>query len=236
MSQVTNGHESANGWRTQSMYSFSEAAHLADVSTTTVKNWLFGYTVKGREVPPLFPSDNGDMVSFLQMIEIMVAGRFRKSASRGRSVQFRAVRDAHMNARQTSGIEYPFAHMKLEALGGHIVHFLKKGSSAGSFQALDALEQWSLPGLLRETMDQIDYDHDHELAIRWFPIGKKVPIVVDPRLSAGLPVIEGRGVTVQAIHNRFFRTGLDIDFIAKDFEVGTDLVETAIRYGERVAA
>ena len=63
MSQVTNGHESANGWRTQSMYSFSEAAHLADVSTTTVKNWLFGYTVKGREVPPLFPSDNGDMVS-----------------------------------------------------------------------------------------------------------------------------------------------------------------------------
>ena len=28
------------------MYSFSEAAHLADVSTTTVKNWLFGYSVR----------------------------------------------------------------------------------------------------------------------------------------------------------------------------------------------
>lgn len=54
MSQVTNGHQALDGWRTESMYTFGEAAHLADVSTTTVKNWLFGYTVRGREVPPYY--------------------------------------------------------------------------------------------------------------------------------------------------------------------------------------
>ena len=233
MSQMTNGHEAVSGWRTEAMYSFSEAAHLANVSVTTVKNWLFGYTVKGQEVPPLLPSDNSAMVSFLQMIEVMVAGRFRKSALGGKSVPFGAVRNAYMNAKQSSGIEYPFAHMRLEALGGHIVHFLEKGDSAASFQALDAPEQWTLPGLLRETIDQIDYDHD--LAARWFPIGKTVPIVIDPRLSAGLPVVAGRGVTVQAIRNRF-KAGLRIDFIAKDFEMDPVLVETALQYWERVAA
>ena len=230
---MNNGHEVLDGWRTESMYSFSEAAHLADVSTSTVKNWLLGYSVRGRDVPPLFPSSDAAMVSFLQMIEIMVAGRFRKSAVGGKSVPFRAVRDAYLNARESSGIEYPFAHLRLEALGGHIVHFLREGGSIASYQTLDTPEQWTLPGLLRETIDQIDYQHD--LASRWFPIGRSVPIVVDPRLSTGLPVIDGRGVTVQAIRNRFM-AGLRIDFIAEDFAMDPELVETALRYGEKVAA
>ena len=233
MSPITNGHNAVNGWRTESMYSFSEAAHLAEVSVTTVKNWLFGYTVRGRDVPPLMPSRDAAMVSFLQMIEIMVAGRFRKSASGGKRVPFRAVRDAYRNAQQLFRIEYPFAHLRLESLGSHIVHFLEEGGSAASFQALDRPEQWTLPGILRETIDQIDYDQD--LASRWFPIGKTVPIVIDPKISTGLPVIEGRGVTVQTIRNRF-KAGLRIDFIAKDFELDRDIVETALQYWERVAA
>ena len=90
-----------------------------------------------------------------------------------------------------------------------------------------------MPGLLRETIDQIEYDD--ELAARWFPIDKTVPIVVDPKLSTGLPVIQGRGVTVQAIRKRF-KSGLRIDFIARDFDMDPDLVETALRYSDKVAA
>ena len=234
MSQMTNGHKALNGWRTESMYTFGEAAQLAGVSTTTVKNWLFGYAAKGRVVPPLLPSETVEMVSFLQMIEIMVAARFRKNAVGRRSLPFSTVREAYVNAREKWSIEYPFAHMKLEALGGHIVHFLEQGGSPDSFQALDVPEQFTLPGLLRrETTEQIDYDQD--LAARWFPIGKTVPIVVDPKLSTGLPVIQGRGVTVHAIRKRF-QAGLRIDFIAKDFDMDPLLVETALQYGERVAA
>ena len=166
------------------------------------------------------------------MIEIMVAARFRKSTS-GRGVSFRTVRDAYINAREASGIEYPFAHMKLEALGGHIVHFLREGGSVASYQALDTPGQWTLPGLLRETIEQLEYDHD--LAARWFPVGKTVPIVVDPRLSTGLPTILGRGVTIQAIRKRF-KAGLRIEFIAKDYQLEPDLVETALQYWEQVAA
>ena len=71
-------------WRTQPMYSFAEAAHLADVSSSTVRNWLLGYTGKGREIRPLFssPTDNGPRVSFLQLIELVVAAKFRKAKLR----------------------------------------------------------------------------------------------------------------------------------------------------------
>lgn len=233
MSTAANGHHSMNGWRTESMYSFGEAARLAQVSVPTVKNWLFGYTVGGREIPPLMPSRNAAMVSFLQMIEIMVAGRFRKSIPGRRPVPYKALRNAYSNAQQIFEIEYPFAHMKLAAISGHIVHFLENGDSNSSFQALDVPEQWTLPGMLKDTIDQIEYDY--ELASRWFPVGKQVPIVVDPRISTGLPVIAGRGVTVQTIRKRF-KAGLRIDFIAKDFELEPDLVEIALQYCERVAA
>ena len=132
------------------------------------------------------------------------------------------------------GLEYPFAHLKLEALGGHIIHLLKEDGLVESYQTLDAVEQWTLPGLLkRETIDQIEYQE--ELAARWFPIGKTVPIVVDPRVSTGLPIIDGRGVTVQTIRKRF-NSGLAIDFIAEDFSLNRNLVETALRYWERVVA
>ena len=215
------------------MYSFSDAARLAGVSTSTVKNWLFGYTIRDHQVPPLFPSGDSTMVSFLQMIEIMVAGRFRRSGSGSKSISFRKVRVAYTNAQQMWNLKHPFAHLKLEVIGGHIVNFLEHGSPEDSFQALDAPEQWTMPGTLQDTIAQIDYIQD--LAARWFPVGRDIPIVVDPKISAGLPVIEGRGVTVQAISDQHV-AGLDIEFIADDFEIPPSSVRTALEYWEKVAA
>ena len=115
-------------------------------------------------------------------------------------------------------------------MGGHIVHLMR---SEVSHRVLDTPEQWTLPGLIQETVSQLEYVD--ELASRWFPIGKTVPIVIDPRVSTGLPVIDGRGVTVQAIRKRF-RAGLRIEFIAEDIEMDPYLVQTAIPYWEQVAA
>ena len=229
--QESNGHHNIETWRTQPMYSFSEAAHLAHVSASTVRNWLFGYTARGGEVQPLFrqPHRNGAMVSFLQLIEIVVAGNFRKS---GR-VSFQTVRRAHDNAKLQWALECPFAHSQLDALGGHIVQRLHSERSGESLQALDEPQQWALPGLVLDTVHQLEYEM--ELAARWYPIGKEIPIVVDPRLSAGLPTISGRGVTIEAIIRRF-RSGQRIDFISQDFELEPYIIEEAVRYAEKVAA
>ena len=123
----TNGQ---NGWRTEPMYSFSEAAHLARVSTTTVRNWLWGF----RERPPIFGAqrDLGPMVSFLQLIEIIVARRFRMAAK----VPFERVLRTYKNAQNLFQLEYPFAHLRLEALGGHILHGLHEEPLGESALAL----------------------------------------------------------------------------------------------------
>ena len=57
------------------------------------------------------------MVSFLQLIEIVIAGQFR----RAERVPFARVENAYENAQMHYNLEYPFAHLELEALGGHII-------------------------------------------------------------------------------------------------------------------
>ena len=228
------GPEVLDGWRTGGMYSFGSAARLAGVSTSTVRNWLRGYTAAdGRIVPPLFQSDGDDMVSFLQMIEIMVAGRFRKSSPRKKAIPIWKVRRAYDWAREKYQLQYPFAHLKLEAIGGFIVDMLARGEVPGSFQALDTPEQWTLPGVVKDEIDHIEYTG--AWAGRWFPLGKEKSIVIDPKVSAGRPVISGRGVPVDVVWSQK-KAGVDVDFIAKDFQITQVEVEGACDYWEAVAA
>ena len=59
---------------------------------------------------------------------------------------------------------------------------------------------------------------DSDLAAKWYPAGKEAPIVIDPRVSAGLPTIAGRGVTVDALR-KLWKAGYTIEFIADDFRM-----------------
>jgi uncharacterized protein (DUF433 family) len=218
---------SKNGWRTQPMYSFREVAHLSGVSVGTVRNWLRGYSTERGMVEPLFKGhpEEEKACSFLQLIEIVVAAKFRKAER----VSFRIVRCAYDNARELFKIDYPFASLELKAIGKHIVHIIRVPGT--SLQAIDQPEQFTLPDLVQETLAQIEYEY--ELAARWWPAGKRIPIVVDPRISAGVPVVKGRGITVEAIYKRF-KAEQEIAFIEKDLKLEHGIVEKVIRFREKV--
>ena len=225
MAEVTSSEQHLNEWRTGPLYTFAEASHLAHVSASTVRNWLLGRNGQ----PPLFSEPQTPMVSFLQLIEIIVAANFRKAER----VTYDRVSRAHANARSMFDLEYPFAQQTLEVVGGHIVRRMHENLPHQSLQALDEPSQWTMPGLVLDVIAQIRYEH--ELAAQWYPAGTSLPIVVDPRISSGVPTIEGRGVTIQVIHKRFM-SGQRLDFIAQDFQLEPNVVEEAVRYAERIAA
>ena len=235
MTQNGNLHEKHDAWRTQPMYTFSEAAHLAHVSTSTVRNWLRGYVGPGRTIPPLFATHDRDaaMVSFLNLVEIVLAAQFRKTAG----ISYQTAYHAYSNAREIFHLDYPFAHLSLESIGGHIVQKYRGQPSSASMQSMDTPEQWTLglplPDEVSKSIGQLDYSN--ELASRWHPAGKNVPIVIDPQISAGIPTILGSGVSIPAIHSRF-KAGHKIAFIARDYQLEQDTIETAIQYAELVAA
>jgi uncharacterized protein (DUF433 family) len=218
-----------NYWRTQKMYSFSEVAHLAHVSASTVRNWLFGYTTEKGQVEPLFQYHDKEekICSFLELIEVVVAANFRKAEHKS----LQRVRLAYDNTRKMFNLEYPFAHQELKAIGGHIARIIREPDI--SLQAMDQPEQYTLPNLIQQIItEQIEYEY--ELASRWYPVGKNTPIVVDPRISAGVPIIQGRGITVETIYKRFL-ADQEIAYIEKDFDLEQGIVEKVIRYREKLA-
>lgn len=225
---TTNG-PSLNGWRTGPMYTFSEAGQLAHVSTSTVRNWVKGYNNAGLDVAPLITTydKNRAMVSFLNLVEIVVAGQFRKALH----VKYQTVLNAYSNAKQIFSLDYPFAHLKLEALGGHIVQRYRNQPSNTSMQSIDTPAQWPLglplPDEVSNTIHQLDYLE--ELAAKWFPMGRDVPIVIDPQISTGIPTVVGTGVTIGAIHERF-KAGHNIEFLAGDYALEPNVVQTVIQY------
>ena len=102
----------------------------------------------------------------------------------------------------------------------------------GSMQAIDTPEQYTLPDLVEETMGQLEFEL--ELASKWYPVGKNIPIVVDPHISSGVPIIEGRGITVENVEKRFYTGKQSWDFIASDLELSIEVVQEVLRFAPKV--
>lgn len=215
---------SNNGsWRTDTIYTISEAAHLAKVSYQTIRNWLYGYKTDYGDVKPILgKQEKAPLVSFLQLAEILVASSFRRNR-----IKPERIRLAHDFAKSKWGIEYPFASLKLEPLGGHILHRFDQEKPGDSLATLDTkTKQWTLPEFVIDRLHSFEYELD--LVAKWYPKGKDIPIVVDPRISAGLPTIVDRRVTLQTIYKRF-KAGYSITFIASDLKVKREIIEEALR-------
>lgn len=218
-------------WRTSPLYTISEAARLAKVAPNTIRRWLSG-TESSKPVfgDPLYDvARDSAVVSFIQLVEIIVASNFRRE---GR-VSLDVVRRAYVNAKDYFGTEYPFASLKLEPLAGHIIVRLREAKDAQGIPAIDSPGLTTIPGLTIDVLKDIEYET--ELAARWWPVGKDKPIVIDPRFSAGLPTVPKRRVTVQNVHKRWI-SGQDIEFISKDLVLESHIVEEVLRYAGQIAA
>jgi uncharacterized protein (DUF433 family) len=215
-------------WRTKPLYTISEAANLTHVSHQTVRNWLYGYKAKHKKVLPILgKQEKAPQVSFLQLAEILIVAGFRKN-----DITLDRIRSAHDFAQSEWGINYPFASLKLEPLGGHILHRFDEEHPGVSLATLDTkLQQWTLPGLVLDTIHNFDYEL--ELAARWYPKGKQVPIVVDPQISAGLPTIKNRRVTIETVRKRF-KANYSPPFIASDLKLKVSEVLEALRWADEV--
>ena len=89
-----------------------------------------------------------------------------------------------------------------------------------------------IPGFVTNTLARIDFSEVDQLAERWFPAGRDVPIVLDPRVGAGRLTVLGSGVTVDTIYGRF-QAGESIELLADDYDLDEAAIQEAIRYADR---
>ncbi|MDD5189537.1 MAG: DUF433 domain-containing protein [Dehalococcoidales bacterium] len=224
--------EQTNRWRTRPVYTIIQAAKLAAVHPITVRRWLYGSNTKSTKMRPVFFGTNekiedGAEVSFLQLAEIVVVSRFRQ-----RGVKLNSLRQAHEYACEKLSLSYPFAWLHLKTDSIHVFSDFQKIHPDASLLTLDKNGQLTLPGNVIQAMELFDYED--EFASRWYPIGRTVPIVIDPRYGAGRPTIPQRRLPVASIYNRW-KSGEKIHFISTDYALSQKLVETALQYAESYA-
>ena len=218
--------DTINSHRTTHLYTVGEAARLARISTSTLRRWLFGTADR----PPVL--DYGTerdklVVSFLELIEMMIARGFRRS-----NVKIDRIREGHDYARRVLEVQYPFAWQKLAVQGGRILREFQEKTPGAPLVELNEGQQATLPGMVVASYQLLEFAPD-EFAARWYPFGKEAPIIIDPQVNAGAPTVIKRRLTVQAIYKRR-KAGFSISRIAEDTALSKDEVDQILLYADKI--
>ena len=201
-------------------YTVRDAAKISGVNTRTLRRWLVGEYGSNRSSGPVFRAETSESetplsLSFIELIEVVIAAEFRR-----RRIKIERIRSGRDFMRREWGFEYPFAHVELDSVGGEILHhFDEQDPEAPALAVSTDGMQWTLPGLVSLRVQEFVHLQDDGFAIRWYPRGRKVPIMVDPRFAAGRPAVANRGVTVDIIKRRSQGTGQSVEDIAHDLHV-----------------
>ena len=183
-------------------YSRTEAARLLALSPSRVRRWVSGYTYwlkyagtrTRRALDPVegdLPVLDGTVVlSFVELMELRVVKAF---LSAGHSLQ--RVRRAAASAKEIFGTDHPFVSRRMftDARGRGIFVGLSQESRVPNVLELTGGNHLQIQSgeLLEEYLDEVEFSKDTSLAHRWWPLSKRVPVVLDPRVCFGAPVIEG---------------------------------------------
>ncbi len=219
-------------------YGVAEAARLADVPARTAYRWITGQgeTRRGRVLTPdLPPIGDRRALSFLDLIDLLVVGRFRQEG-----VSLQTVRLVYRKMTKVLGIAHPFCHRRLLTDGKLVVleTLDEAGGGAGELRLKEVLsDQTAMPRILSPYLKQIDYANDTQTALRWHAAPG---ILIDPDRSFGKPVVADDGTTTFVLAAAYRANGEDVDLVADLFDVAPESVKYAVDFeyglGGRTAA
>jgi uncharacterized protein (DUF433 family) len=216
-------------------YTIAEAARYLRLPAATLRSWVLGRqypTVDGSgKFPPLIhpASRQPPLLSFSNLIEAHVLRSLRTE----HGVPVKALRKALAYAEKSLGIDRLLLRPELRADAGRV--FLDR---YGELIDLTASGQLAMRRLFAEHLKRIEWDTSR-FAVRLYPFLSPVaateerPIVIDPRIAFGRPIIERKAIATATIVERV-DAGESVDDVAADYDLRPVEVEQAIFY-ERAA-
>jgi uncharacterized protein (DUF433 family) len=216
-------------------YTLGEAARYARLPAATLRSWVLGRqypTTRGHaDFPPLIrpASRKPPLLSFSNLIEAHVLRSLR--AEHGVSVK--ELRRALTYAEKSLGIDRLLLRRELRADAGRM--FLDR---YGQLIDLTASGQLAMRRLFEAHLKRIEWDSSR-FPIRLYPFLSAVapseerPIVIDPRIAFGRPVVASKSIATSTIAERV-DAGESVKDIAADYDLAPSEIEQAVVY-ERAA-
>jgi uncharacterized protein (DUF433 family)/DNA-binding transcriptional MerR regulator len=201
-------------------YRPSDAARYAGISTHTILNWQREQSNGGAAISN---RDNGQMLSYLQLIEVAVVAAMRKAG-----VPLGSIRAAKKYLSEHLESPYPFALHCFKTDGKKILMNLSDFVPSERDKLISLNDgQLGWQPILQDKLQEFDYHADSGIVEKWHVSGPQSGITIDPRVSFGSPAIHG--IPTWTIKGRL-DAGESINDIADDFSIQADEVKQALKF------
>lgn len=227
------------------IYSRADAARLLRMTPARLRRWVSGYTYwlidasrtkAQRRKPPVIKADlpildDTIALSFLELMELRVV---KAIVDAGVSLQH--VRAAAQLASATFDTEHPFASRRVFTDGRAIFSAVTEDVQPPNvvrWQRGD-IDQVIAGGVFEQFLREIEFDSRTSLAFRWWPLGRERPVVLDPRISFGAPIVEGTAVRTAVVARMARHASLQEAAVA--FELQLQQASAAVAFERELAA
>lgn len=228
------------------IYTRPDAARLLGMTPDRLGRWVGGYTYWLREhgaaertrrrQHPIVHTElpvigRSAALSFLELMELRVV---KALVDRELSLQY--VRRAASLAAGKFGTLHPFASRRVFTDGRHIFSAVSDETDAPDVVRWTAAEidQVIAGPVFDQFLNEIEFDAMTSLAERWWPCGRDVPVVLDPKISFGAPVIVGTGIRTSTVA-RLARVSTVRD-AAIAYEIDVGRAQAAVAFEGALAA
>lgn len=212
----------------EGIYTAADAARILDIPYPKAKYW-FKYYAKTK-----FPKSSNHIyhfeikdivaVNFLTLIEMFVFYTLKEN-----KVSSRKIIEAHSAISSYLNTPYPFAKVEMYVNKDRSLLF----SDNIQLISADRSLQIVIEQVLRPFIKKIQFSDDG-FARKFYPLGKKKSIVVNPENQFGQPVIEGTNILTQTIFT-LSKGGDSPAFIAKLYDLPIKKVREAIEFSAKAA-
>ena len=225
----------ADDLRDRPSYPAAEAGRLVGLNPARVRRWFKGYDyMHGGAVRHQAPvvrrrGDRGtSYASFLDLVDLLFVKQFLDHGVSLQRVRA-ALREAFEILGTTRALRETFftdgndVYVKVRDQGDAILELLSGG-------------QWTIAPVIRQLSTQIEFDSPGGLARRWYPLGRKGHVVLDPFVCFGRPVVVGRGIATASVYDLFRAENERAEAVRAWWELSDREVEAAVEFEGRLAA
>ncbi len=206
-------------------YTTADIAKILHVPYSKVHTWMVIYWdgKLGKELGRNYSwqAGNSKAVSFHTLVEFYVMMLLSEAG-----VKPKEVLKAHTVLSETYNTPFPFARKELLSgikTDGKRIYLHFEGTTID----LDGSGQLNLD-FIKTFFKNLDFD-GNEIASRFWPMGRKSSIVVDPERKFGHPIIDGHNIYPEVL-NGMYKAGDAPEFIAALYDISPKAVKDAIAY------
>lgn len=227
------------------IYSLPEAARLIRVPARKMHRWLYGYAHSKKAMcetsrsyseplwaPQLSKDDfDAEVIGFRDLLEVRFVAAFVEHG-----VPLVIVRRCLETARELLDVEYPMSSGAFKTDGRTIfAEAVERSRTEGSLLDLKS-RQFAFRDIISPSL-YAGIDYAGKQAVKWFPEGRRSPIVLDPARQFGSPIIDDAGVPTGVLFSSYLAEGANAQAVgrtARIYDVPVRSVQAAVRFEENL--